>query len=155
MNNANTNKTQPLRFLSPLHKATRLIGDHLGARAESADLSGTEAHLLSYLRSYGPCPISLVVQVFGLRKSTLTGVADRLLERGFLTRKLNPDDRRSFLLGLTAWGRRRADRVRQALDEFEDCIAAQLSEADLAGFHNVMQAITRATAPDTKGGPKP
>ena len=153
MNYPKTNNIAPLRFLSPLHKATRRIGDHLAAHFFRGDLSSTEAHLLSYLRSYGPCPIGAVVQVFGLKKSTLTGITDRLVERGFLTRKINPGDRRSFLLRLTAKGRRRADRVREALDAFEDGIAAELTAADLRGFKTVMDAITRATASDNEGGP--
>ncbi len=150
MNYPNPNNP-PLQFLSPLHKATRLIGDHLGARSLLTGLSGTEAHLLSYLRSYGPCPIGAVVEVFGLKKSTLTGVTDRLVEKGLLTRDVNPGDRRSFLLELTAAGHAQADRIRATLETFEQSIADQLTEADLQGFRNVMTAIARATAPVDRG----
>ena len=155
MNYSRLNKAAPLQFLSPLHKAIRQVGDHLGKRSVRTGLSTTEAHLLSYLRSYGPCAIGTVVEVFGLKKSTLTGVTDRLVARGLLTRSLNPDDRRSFLLELTAAGRERADHVRAFLEDFEQRIADQLSDADLTGFRNVMTAIARATAPDARGEDQP
>lgn len=155
MNYPRTNNTEPLRFLSPLHKAARLIGDHLGARSRESGLSGTEAHLLSYLRSYGPCSIGTIIGVFGLKKSTLTGMTDRLVDKGLLTRDVNPDDRHSFLLDLTAAGRERTDRVRGVLEAFERSIADQLTEADVEGFRNVMNAITRATAPADPGEPRP
>jgi DNA-binding MarR family transcriptional regulator len=152
MNYTKPNDIPPLRILSPIHKATRRIADHLATRATSGDLSVTEAHLLSYLRSYGPCPLGRVIAVFGLKKSTLTGVVDRLVGRGLATRDLNPDDRRSFLVGLTAAGRSRADGVRAALDQFEREVTARLTDGDLRGFANVLDAITQVTAPvDSEG----
>src|SRR5436309_159881 len=68
--------TMTLRYLSPIHKATRQIGLFLEPRCAALGVSPAEGHLLSYLRSYAPCPIGEVVRVFGIRPSTMTSMLE-------------------------------------------------------------------------------
>src|SRR5437763_11119972 len=135
----------PLRSLSPTHKATRQVGVHMERQMEGTGLSPQEGHLLSYLRSYAPCPIAEVVNVFGLRGSTATAVLDRMEERGFATRRPNPDDRRSFLLDLPREGKRIAEEVQQHVDKLEAAIARRVTAEEEAGFRAVMKAIEATT----------
>ena len=89
-----------------------------------------------------------VLEYFSSTHGARKGLADTALktaDSGYLTRKLNPDDRRSFLLGLTAAGRRRADRVRAVLDAFEEEVAAELTAADLRGFYDTYYYPDNAT----------
>ena len=44
---------------------------------------------------------------------------DRLEERGYVSRTVNPDDRRSFVVTTTRVGAAAARRVRKVLDELE------------------------------------
>jgi DNA-binding MarR family transcriptional regulator len=136
---------KPLRFLSPIHKASREVGVYFERLMGDSGLAPQEGHLLSYLRSYAPCPIAEVVTVFGLRGSTATSVLDRLEERALLTRRPNPDDRRSFLLDLTAEGRRAAETVQTFVDALERAIAKKVTKEDEQGFRNVMEAIHEVT----------
>ncbi len=138
-------RPKPLRFLSPIHKATRHIGVHLENALRETELAPQEGHLLSYLRSYAPCPIAEVVSVFGLRGSTATAVLDRLESRGLIRRELNPNDRRSFLLDLTPAGREAAETVQAEVDRLEKAIARRITAEDEAGFRRVMNAIAEAT----------
>ena len=143
---------KPLRYLSPIHKSTRQIAGYFERELEGTGIAGQEGHLLSYLRSYAPCPVGELVTVFGLRGSTVTSVLDRLEERGFIARRDNPEDRRSFLLDLTAEGRRLADSVQGFVDRLEAGIQRRISVADEAGFKAVMAAIAEATAVKIVGG---
>jgi len=136
---------KPLRYLSPIHKAARQVGVHMERQMEGTGLAPQEGHLLSYLRSYAPCPIAEVVTVFGLRGSTATAVLDRLEERGLMTRTPNPDDRRSFLLELTAEGKRVAEQVQELVEKLENAIARRITKEDEEGFRKVMAAIEAAT----------
>ena len=151
MNNPKSNKWEktpalpPLRYLSPLHRIQRQLQVYLHDHVTPLGVSGTEAHLLSYLASYAPVPIGELVHVFGLKKSTLTGVLDRLEEAGFTTRHLNPDDRRSFLLKITPRGMKTARRVRAVLEDFEAAMDAELSASDKKAFVRVTAAIARIT----------
>ena len=143
---------KPLRYLSPIHKSTRQIAGYFERELEGTGIAGQEGHLLSYLRSYAPCPVGELVTVFGLRGSTATSVLDRLEERGFIARRDNPEDRRSFLLDLTAEGRRLADNVQGFVKRLEAGIQRRISVADEAGFKAVMAAIAETTEVKIVGG---
>ena len=132
-----------LTFLSPLHRATRQIG--LWFEPRLADLAGTEGHMLSYLVPYGPCTVTELVRVFGVKHSTMTSMLDRLEERGFVERKDNPEDRRSWLVALTRKGRGAAARVNVLVEELESAIGSRVTKRDLEGFQRVMEAIGEAT----------
>ena len=77
----------------------------------------------------------------GTRSSTLTGVLDRLESRGYLSRELDPTDRRSFRLPLTEAGQAVAARVQAAVTGLERDALAGLSATQIAGFHTVVNAL--------------
>lgn len=140
----------PLRFLSPLHRATRQISLYLEGQMKSLGVSNPEGHLLSYLLSYEPCPVGEIRRIFGLKGSTLTHRLDRLEANGLIVRHLHPTDRRSFLVELTDAGREVGARVREQLEALETQIAEQTGGEDLEGFANVMAAIAQVTAVELK-----
>jgi DNA-binding MarR family transcriptional regulator len=114
-----------------------------------------EGHLLSYVTLYGPCPVSELTRVFGTRPSTLTGMLDRLEERGLLLREPNPRDRRSLLVGVTDPGAVIATELRAKLEAFEEELRSRVCERDLKGFDAVIRAIADITQVDlTKEGRK-
>lgn len=155
----------PLRYLSPWHRATRQLASHLHALAAAVDVPPNEAHLISYLGSYAPVPIGTLVGVFGLNKSTLTGMLDRLETAGLATRAINPDDRRSILIDLTDDGRAAAARVRGQLEALEAALDAELGPGpdgepdgeprpdDRAAFARIIAAIGRVTGALPATGP--
>ena len=135
----------PLQFLSPIHKASRQISIYLERATMELGVSPAEGHLLSYLRTYAPCPLSELERVFGHKRSTLTSMLDRLADRALLTRHVNPDDRRSFTLELTPDGRKLAGRLQKLLEAFEQSVTDRTNEKQMAGFRAVMEAIADVT----------
>ncbi len=134
-----------LVFLSPLHKANRQVSLYMERATVELQVSPQEGHLLSYLRSYAPCPVSELVRVFGLKHSTMTSILDRLEERGLVARSLNPHDRRSLLVKLTRQGKSLSNRVQGIVEAFEDQLHQAVTKKDIKGFHAVMAAIDRVT----------
>jgi DNA-binding MarR family transcriptional regulator len=132
-----------LRFLSPLHRATREIG--LWFDEAGSGLATAEGHLLSYLVPYGPCPVSELVRVFGRKHSTMTSLLDRLEKRGLIERKPNPEDARSLLVSVTRRGAKEAEQVNALLERLEREIATRVTKADVAGFEKVIEAIGEVT----------
>ncbi|OGF98966.1 MAG: hypothetical protein A3F83_13085 [Candidatus Glassbacteria bacterium RIFCSPLOWO2_12_FULL_58_11] len=135
-----------LKILSPIHKATRQIGLHLEQKTRRLGVSNIEGHLLTYLLSYAPCPIAELNRVFGLKRSTLTSILDRLEERRLISRTVNPADRRSWLVQIQPAGADIARRLRSVLEEFEAEIIGLLGQEDLRSFNRVMETIARVTA---------
>jgi len=135
-----------LKILSPIHKATRQIGLHLEQKTRPLGVSNIEGHLLTYLLSYAPCPIAELNRVFGLKRSTLTSILDRLEERGLILREVNPGDRRSWLVSIRPEGGEIACKLRKILEEFEAEIISRLKQDDLRCFNRVMETVAGVTA---------
>lgn len=134
-----------LRFLSPLHKASRQISVYLEAPMRELGVSPSEGHVLSYLRSYAPAAVGELVQVFGIKQSTLTSMLDRLEEAGLLRREVNPGDRRSFMVHISDGGVELAERMNRILETLEDQIRERVSARDMEGFQAVMGAVEEVT----------
>ena len=73
-------------------------------RMRAIDLTPPQSIALRKLLD-GPLPMGSVAEVLACDASTLTGIADRLEERGLIRRQIDPADRRVKLLALTDTGR--------------------------------------------------
>jgi DNA-binding MarR family transcriptional regulator len=135
----------PLEFLSPLHKASRQLTVHLEGQTRTLGVSAAEGHLLTYLRSYGPVPVGELVRVFGLKRSTMTSMLDRLEADGLLRREANPEDGRSFLVQLSPAGAELTQQLHRCLQELEKAIRRRVGPGEIAGFRAVMEAIGEIT----------
>ena len=134
-----------LRYLSPIHSAVRQITLYLEPQCAVLGVSPAEGHLLSYLRTYAPCPIVEIVRVFGIRPSTMTSILERLAERDLILRAPDPDDRRSVRVSLTREGRAVAERIHRMIRDLEGRIGTHVGKRELAGFRSVMGAVEAAT----------
>ena len=112
-------------------------------------LSGAETNVLAVLASHGgpgsrQLRASELADATATKASTLTSVLDRLERRGLVRREVDPADRRSFLISLTAAGRDVAAQVAAAVRQLETSALAGVSPRDLAGFRLVVHALTEA-----------
>src|SRR6476469_119355 len=103
--------------IATIERAAHLIGVYLDRTASALRITQGEAHVLAHLARHGPTAIAALHREFGHKRSTLTNIIDRLEGRKLVRRQLNPGDRRSFVVSLTASGERIARRVTDVLDE--------------------------------------
>lgn len=137
-----------LDLVPPVHRATHRIGLFLQAFRPDLEVTQGEAHVLVHLTA-GPAPIGALHAAFAHRRSTLTSLLDRLEERGLVTRELRLDDRRSFLVRLTAAGRTRARRVQSALQGLERRVRKRVDAKALAGFQAVIGVLEEEARRET------
>jgi MarR family transcriptional regulator, organic hydroperoxide resistance regulator len=116
----------------------------LGGTLADLNLTAAEINVLANLAGRGALNVRELSAETGTRSSTLTGVLDRLENRGYLSRELDPTDRRSFRLPLTEVGQAIAARVQAAVTDLERGALAGLSAAQIAGFHAVINALLEA-----------
>jgi DNA-binding MarR family transcriptional regulator len=75
----------------------------------------------------------------------LTGRAlETLIERGWVRRKRSQEDRREYLLELTASGQRAREKVEEARERFIEEITAALEDRDAADFDRIAARILGA-----------
>lgn len=126
--------------MPPIHRATHRIGLYLATLREDG-LSQGEAHILALLASSGPATIAELHRGLAHKRSTLTSILDRLAGRGFVTREVGADDRRTFLITPTARGRRAAARVHRCLADLERAVARRITNDEVRAFKKVVAAV--------------
>ena len=127
-----------------LQRATHRTLHALSATLADLNLSGAEINALANLGDGGTLNVRQLSEQTGTRASTLTGLLDRLENRGYLTRELDPADRRSFRLPLTEAGQAVATRVLTAIGNLEHQAFSRLSATQIAGYHAVISALQEA-----------
>src|ERR1044071_7483483 len=132
-----------LVLVPALHRAVHRISVYL-QNDNRLGVSQGEAHILTHLWSHGDSTVSDLHEAFGHRRSTLTSILDRLAERGFVSRQSSQTDRRTFVIHLTAEGKKRAERVFRALQAFEEQALSKISSSQLTGFSAVVSAVGKA-----------
>jgi DNA-binding MarR family transcriptional regulator len=127
-----------------LQRATHHTLHALSAALADLNLSAAEINALANLGEGGTLSVRQLSERTGTRASTLTGLLDRLENRGYLVRELDPSDRRSFRLPLTDLGQEVAARALTAVADLEREALARLDATWLAGYHAVITALQEA-----------
>jgi DNA-binding MarR family transcriptional regulator len=113
---------------------------HFEAISHSHDLTPVQAKLLLSMNE--PAPMRCVADALGCDPSNVTGVVDRLEERGLVTRAECPADRRAKFLNLTATGRRQRDAFVADLFREVPGMASQ-SPQQIASLREALMALCR------------
>lgn len=80
------------------------LGQNFAARAAEFGLTGAEAKVLMAVHAGDPQPMRAVARKLGYDASNLTGVVDRLEDRGLLERRVGANDRRVKAVAVTDQG---------------------------------------------------
>jgi len=127
-----------------LQRATHHTMHALSAALADLNLSAAEINALANLGEGGTLNVGQLSERTGTRASTLTGLLDRLENRGYLARELDPADRRSFRLPLTETGQAVAAQALAAIAALERDALSRLDATQLAGYHAVVTALQEA-----------
>jgi DNA-binding MarR family transcriptional regulator len=127
-----------------LQRATHHTLHALSLALADLNLSAAEINALASLGEGGTLSIRQLSERTGTRASTLTSLLDRLENRGYLVRELDPADRRSFRLPLTKAGQTVAAQVLAAIADLERNALSRLDATQLAGYHAVITALQEA-----------
>ncbi|KAF5409107.1 MAG: MarR family protein [Candidatus Udaeobacter sp.] len=130
----------PLRLVHPVHRATHRIGLYLDDLRQRG-LTQAEAHVLGLLAHSGRANVAELHRGLAHKRSTLTSILDRLARRGLITRTVGATDRRTFVVRLTAKGRKLAKRVQRHLSALERAVVRRVSAANIRGFNKVVATL--------------
>jgi DNA-binding MarR family transcriptional regulator len=129
-----------LRLVHPVHRATHRIGLYLDDLRERGLTQG-EAHILGLLAHSGRANVADLHRGLAHKRSTLTSILDRLARRGLITRAVGETDRRTFVVRLTARGRKLAQRVQRHLSALERAVVHRVSAGEIKAFNKVVTAL--------------
>jgi DNA-binding MarR family transcriptional regulator len=116
------------------------------------DLSLRQVAVLYMIRNGAAYP-SRIARKLRVTPAVVTGLLDRLEQRGYVRRTADPNDRRRFHVALTDAGEAAADAVMRMLSrEVADCLAGA-SAADLDLIERALGLLERMTDALEQGTP--
>ncbi len=104
-------------------------------------LTTTQFDVIATLGNQPPMTCKELGEKTLVTKGTLTGVLERLEAKGILERKLNPEDARSQMIGLTKEGQVLFEKVFPAHLQHLQKAFSKLSEKELSEVTKSLQAI--------------
>ena len=105
-----------------LADVSRLVRERFDARAAELGLTRAQWRVLAQLRRREGITQSALAEILEIEQITLGRHVDRLVEKGFVERRADPDDRRAWNLYLSA-------EVQPVLDRMREFSAATSREA--------------------------
>jgi DNA-binding MarR family transcriptional regulator len=120
----------PMTVVGRISRASRLLERGIRVTFDNRGLQPWEFDMLASLRRAGP-PYRLtagqLVTAMMVSPASITSRADALVARGLVTRALDPDNRRSVLIGLTEAGDAILDEAVEAHLAREDALLESLT----------------------------
>jgi MarR family transcriptional regulator, organic hydroperoxide resistance regulator len=135
----------PFRILSPIHQANRQASLCIDALLSDLRVSASEGQLLAFVAARDGVPVTAVVRLLGVPKSTITSLLQRLERARLIRRGQNPDDARSQLLFVTERGAQIGMVARDRVKDLERRLQARVSDADMRALVRVVDAVTKET----------
>ena len=123
----------PLQVFSRVARLSKHLDRARCTAFSRSELDSWEFDVLSALRRAGaPFELSpkLLLQQTLVSSGTMTNRIDRLVERGLVTRRTDPNDGRGIFVGMTAGGLTRVDAAITRLVDAEAALLASLPAAD-------------------------
>jgi DNA-binding MarR family transcriptional regulator len=132
----------PLDVMSRLRRASVALDILRRAAFEEAGLAIWEFDVLAVLRRGGRemSPGELVAAT-GSRSGTMTHRIDRLLERGLVSQRENPNDARGSLVGLTDAGTQHVDAAMRALVGREETSLRDITPQERADLARLLRRL--------------
>jgi DNA-binding MarR family transcriptional regulator len=104
------------------------------------DLPRNGGFVLGGMANHGGSAVDMI-RGLGVSKQAASQLIDTLVHRGYLTRDMNPNDRRRMTIELTERGRGAAAAVRSGVEAVDAELAQMLTPAELAGLRSGLAAL--------------
>lgn len=107
-------------------------------------LTVSQFECLKYLQRHGSCSAAELADGLHMTPPAVTKLVDRLVRKGFLTRRERPDDRRSVEISLTATGRDAVERIRERRSQVFELILGKMSLEERQALERSLRAFLAA-----------
>jgi DNA-binding MarR family transcriptional regulator len=130
--------SKPVRYLK---RTYLLMRKALDERLSAYHLTTSQFEILGYLYAEPPVEQQLLQQRSGVTSATLTGLLDKLEQRGYIVRALSAADGRAKVVALTPAGNELFAQLIDVFHEFEQAMLKGFSLSERALFTDWLQRI--------------
>ena len=139
-----TSEDATREVLAVLPLLNRIVGAEV-RREAGEDTTIGQFRVLAHL-SEGPLTLSALAKLRRVSLQSMSGLAQMLVERGWLMRTPDPTDRRQHLLQMTEPGWAHYQRVQEMTIRQLAPLLAQLNPAEMAAVRMALPALRRVLA---------
>jgi MarR family transcriptional regulator, organic hydroperoxide resistance regulator len=114
---------------------------------ENMQINPKEQLFLLMVEESGPCRLKDITGRVNLPLSTVSWTADRMVEKGFLKRREDPNDRRAVILELDERGRKAVAKFHEIFQSLAQITAAQLDEEQFKSTVGIIEKLANTIGP--------
>ena len=139
------NKSQLVQEIVELERQVgRIIGQHIPNILIDSGLTLAQLRSLFFIANEGSTNFRKLAEALGVTPSNVTGIVDRLVEQGLVSRTQNPEDRREMTLQATDKGDALVSNLKEAGIKQMTQILSLLSLGELSALVQGLSAFIRA-----------
>jgi DNA-binding MarR family transcriptional regulator len=125
-------------------QASRIIGQHAHSIWIDSGLTPAQLRSLFLIANKGSTNFRKLAKALGVTPSNVTGIVDRLVEQGLVSRTQNPEDRREMTLQATDKGKALVSNIKEAGIKRMTHVLSLLSSQELSALVQGLSAFIRA-----------
>ena len=107
------------------------------------EMTHDQYYLLRYIRRRGTCTSTELSTVFGVNKSAVTAMTNRLVDKGWLRRDRDQNDRRVVALSLTPQGEEWVAETDRNVYRLVEEVIARFPEEEIEAFFRTYEKLAR------------
>lgn len=138
-----------MRILDTIPLIMRTIGDIMHQR-HAAELSFSQFRAMMLIKEHPGASLSRIAELLGASLSAASKLIDSLVERGYLSRQVLPEDRRRMALTLTDGGEAKLQALKQESLSILSEKLVGLSDDECRDIIRVMGRLAAAMAGPTQ-----
>ncbi|MFC0272725.1 MarR family winged helix-turn-helix transcriptional regulator [Metabacillus herbersteinensis] len=117
-------------------KAENLIREQIGE-----DMTNDQHYTLRYIKQTGVCTSTELAEAFEVKKSAITAIINRLVERELIKRTRDENDRRVVYLTLTEAGEELFLKTEQKIHKLVESFISQFETTEIEAFLNTFEKL--------------
>lgn len=145
-------RRDPREFVDTWSTLTKRLRAMIGASYGQLEMGTGQAKLLRYLGNHSPISQAELARSTDTAPTLIGRGISTLVDRGWIRRRRSDEDRREFLLELTASGQRMRQKVEDARGEVVTRISDVLDDRDLEDFARIAKKLLEAFPAQTQRG---
>lgn len=131
------------KIISLLH---RKMNTELNDRLSEIGLSNAKSRLLKHLHSEGEMTQTDLCTDLELDKSTVAKALSRMEEQGLISKYINPEDTRSFVVSITPKSSKIIPEAQKVSAEWSSDVTSVLTKEEKKLFYDFLNRVTQHSA---------
>jgi len=124
------------------HALSRYHHRYVDERLKKIEVSRPEASFLKRMYNVGGViQMNRMVEALGYHKSHVTRATSQLVKAGCVTKEINQDDKRGYIVTLTDKGRDLAKKVIAVLDEWDNFVNTVITDEERKVMDNITEKV--------------